>query len=238
MGRSIPQHAQSTSVTCAISLLAIICLLCGRAHAQTPPASRYVVVLDAAHGGDDNGGNISPDPKQPLPEKSVTLALSVRLRSLLAARGISVVTTRESDTSLDAQHRAEIADHAQAQACITLHASTSGSGIHLFLSSLPPVQPARFLPWKTAQAAYINRSVALAGVLNSALVHTGNKVTIGRTALTTIDSMTCPALAVEVAPERKPDGTSTPLNDPGYQSRIVEALSAGLLQWRTEPRQP
>jgi hypothetical protein len=30
-------------------------------------------------------------------------------------------------------------------------------------------------------------------------------VTLGRTALPAVDSMTCPAVAVEVAPERGPD---------------------------------
>ena len=59
--------------------------------------------------------------KRPLP-----LALSVRLRSLLAARGISVVTTRESDTTVDPDRRAEIANHAKAQACLSLHATESG----------------------------------------------------------------------------------------------------------------
>ena len=47
--------------------------------APTPPASRFVVVLDAAHGGDDPGGKLNGQA-----EKDFTLALSVRLRSLLA----------------------------------------------------------------------------------------------------------------------------------------------------------
>jgi N-acetylmuramoyl-L-alanine amidase len=50
-----------------------------------------VVVLDAAHGGDDTGGHLANNQL----EKAYTLAFSVRLRSLLAARGIQVVTTRE-----------------------------------------------------------------------------------------------------------------------------------------------
>jgi N-acetylmuramoyl-L-alanine amidase len=208
--------------------------------AQASPAlrDRFAVVIDAAHGGDDSGGSLASPSGQPQPEKVYTLAFNVRLRSLLAARGISVVTTRESDVAIDDQHRAEIANHAQAQACLTIHASSSGNGVHLFLSSLPSAPPARFAPWKTAQAAWVDRSVALAGVLNSALSHAGIKVTLGRTALTTIDSMTCPAVAIEIAPEAKAEGGSTSLEDSGYQARIATAISAGLLQWRTEPHQP
>ncbi len=206
------------------------------ALAQSPPApgSRFVVVLDAAHGGDDAGAKLlGPDGSAEL-EKDYTLALSVRLRSLLAARGISVVTTRESDVTLDAQRRAEIANHAGAQACLSLHAAMSGSGVHLFISSLSPAQHATFVPWKTAQAAWTPRSIALAGMLNSALAHSGLKVTIGRTALTMIDSMTCPAVAVEVAPEQAAgsSGPSGGIGDSAYQAQVAEAIAAGLLEWR------
>jgi N-acetylmuramoyl-L-alanine amidase len=226
-------------IPCLISLL-LFALIVLPAHPQAPssPPARFVVLLDAAHGGDDAGSSLMAQSGQAQVEKTYTLALSVRLRSLLGARGITVVTSRESDTNLGAQQRGEIADHAQAQACLTLHASASGTGVHLFLSSLPPAQPARFMPWKTAQAAYIDRSIALAGVLNSALAHAGMKVTLGRTALTSIDSMTCPAIAIEVAPEPNPGGGLIDVGDPAYQARIATAIAAGMLQWRAEPRQP
>src|SRR5258708_6472124 len=66
----------------------------------TPP-TRFVVVLDAAHGGNDAGGTLKDTSGVIQQEKALTLALSVRLRSLLGARGISVVTTRESDATVD-----------------------------------------------------------------------------------------------------------------------------------------
>jgi N-acetylmuramoyl-L-alanine amidase len=193
-----------------------------------------VVVLDAAHGGDDPGGHLAGQQ-----EKAFTLALSVRLRSLLAARGIPVVTTRESDETVDLDRRAAIANRANAQACLSLHGSESGSGVHLFVSSLAPAQPTRFAAWKTAQAASVTRSLALAGTLNAALVQAGMNVTLGRTALLAVDSMTCPAVAVEVAPERGPDKKVTAeLDDPDYQARVAGALAAALLDWRSEGREP
>jgi N-acetylmuramoyl-L-alanine amidase len=193
-----------------------------------------VVVLDAAHGGDDLGGRLTGQP-----EKAFTLALSVRLRSLLAARGIAVVTTRESDTTVDLDRRAAIANRVNAQACLSLHGSESGSGVHLFVSSLAPAQPTRFAAWKTAQAASVTRSLALAGTLNAALLQAGMNVTLGRTALLAVDSMTCPAVAIEVAPERGPDKKVTAgLDDPDYQARVAGALAAALLDWRSEGRQP
>lgn len=199
---------------------------------QAPPASaRFVVVLDGAHGGADPGGTLTGGQ----PEKAATLALSVRLRSLLAARGIAVITTRESDITLDPDARAAIANHANAQVCLNLHATESGSGVHLFVSSLTPASQARFVPWKTAQSVAITRSIALAGALNASLLHAGMKVTLGRTSLITVDSMTCPAVAVELAPLRGSDNSITAQpGDPEYQANIANALAAAVLEWRSE----
>jgi N-acetylmuramoyl-L-alanine amidase len=190
------------------------------------------VVLDAAHGGDDAGAGLGNNP-----EKSYTLAMSVRLRSLLAARGFQVVTTRESDATVESDRRAEIANHAGAIACLSLHATESGSGVHIFVSSLAPANAKQFLPWKTAQAAWVTRSLALAGVLNSALDHAGLAVTLGRIGMPGLDSMTCPAVAVEIAPQRTADAPGgESLQDQGTQSRVAEALAAALVEWRSADR--
>ena len=196
---------------------------------QPPPPPRFVVLLDAAHGGDDPGGTLKTQA-----EKQFTLALSVRLRSLLSARGIPVVTTRESDTTLDPDRRAQIANHANAQACLSLHATQTGAGIHLFVSSLAPAPSTRLSAWKTAQSAAVTRSLALAGVVNSVLLHANLPVTLGRTSLPTLDSMTCPAIAIEIAPIRP----GAHLDDPAYQAQIAESLAAAMLEWKTEDRQP
>src|SRR5580658_1380809 len=128
------------------------------AVSQSAPASpRFVVLLDAAHGGDDPGGHLTNQA-----EKDFTLALSVRLRSLLSARGFQVITTRESDSAVVSDQRAETANHADAQACLSLHGSETGTGVHLFASSLAPSTSSRVPAWKTAQSAWITRSLALA----------------------------------------------------------------------------
>lgn len=199
-----------------------------------PPQPRFVVLLDAAHGGDDPGGQLNGEP-----EKTFTLALSVCLRSLLAARGFQVVTTRESDSTLDFDRRAEIANRSSAQACLSLHATETGSGVHLFASSLSPAAPARIPAWKTAQSAWVPRSLALAGVVNASLLQAGLPVTLGRATLPAVDSMTCPALAVEIAPDRSAGHSpADSFIDPAYQGRVAEALAAALLEWKTEARQP
>ncbi|MGH9122306.1 MAG: N-acetylmuramoyl-L-alanine amidase, partial [Acidimicrobiales bacterium] len=198
-------------------------------------APRFVVVLDAAHGGPDYGAALGDGQT----EKSVTLALSVRLRSLLAARGLTVVTTRESDLFLDADHRAAIANRANAQLCLVLHATQSGSGVHLFTSSLAPARSARFLPWKTAQAAFVQRSLSLAGSLNSTILHAGFSVTLARVSLPGLDSLACPAVAVELAPKRGSDNSilAEP-DDSQYQAQVASALVDAIFAWRAESTQP
>jgi N-acetylmuramoyl-L-alanine amidase len=218
----------------ALAVIAVAAAISAAAQAPPAPAPRFAVVLDAAHGGNDPGGQLKDQAGTNQPEKNFTLALSVRVRSLLAARGITVVTTRESDATVENDRRSEIANHANAQACLSLHTTQSGSGIHLFVSSLPPVEPARFVPWKTAQAAWVTRSLALAGVLNSALLHAGMTVTLGRSALPGVDSMTCPAVAVEIAPEvTSGKAQSTGPDDAGYEARVAQALAAAIVQWRS-----
>jgi N-acetylmuramoyl-L-alanine amidase len=103
------------------------------------PLNRKLIVLDPAHGGIDSGSQISDSTV----EKDVTLALAYRLRSLLTARGFSVVMTRDADGptepgaaggALTLDDRAGIANHAHAVACLVIHATGSGTGVHVYRS--------------------------------------------------------------------------------------------------------
>jgi N-acetylmuramoyl-L-alanine amidase len=205
--------------------------------APAPPpvahaAPRFVVVIDAAHGGTDGGARLSDR----LQEKDLALSLSVRLRSMLGAHGIYAVTTRESDSAVPALNRAQTANHVGAAACITLHATTSGSGVHLFTSSLTQIPMTRFLPWETAQGAYAEQSLRLSSEVDSAMTHAEIPVTLGRTALQPLDSFTCPAVVVEFSPLNN-SGRMTALSDSAYQDRIVAAMAAAVEQWQRDWRQ-
>ena len=229
MGNWRPERLKSPVAILALTTLSLSSF---PQNPAPPPAPRFVVVLDAAHGGDDTGAHLSSGQL----EKAADLALNVRLRSLLAARGVQVITTRESDASVDLDQRATIANHANAALCLSLHATESGNGVHLFASSLAPAQPTRFMPWKTAQAAWVSRSLALAGDVNSALSHAGFDVTLARIPLPGIESMTCPALAIELGPQRDSEKkfTAEPDSD-DYQARVAGAIAAAVLAWRSDP---
>lgn len=221
------------TVASLVFLLALApCALIAQAPPAAPEPPKFVVVLDAAHGGNDLGAKIGSQS-----EKDLTLALSVKLRSLLMARGIYVVTTRESDANFSPDRRAEIANHANAAACLDLHAAQvsekDSPAVHLFLSSLPAARRGGLPPWRTAQAASIRRSLALAGELNSALTQAGVTVTLGRAPLAAVDSMTCPAVAVEIAMQPTPDAS----DDSEFESTVLDALAAALVEWRADGTQ-
>ena len=226
-------------VVCALAAsLSASALPSPQQSAQAPPSlparpaasvqPQFLIILDAAHGGADTGAHLA----EHLDEKDLVLTLAIRLRSMLSARGVPVVTTRESDATLPPAERAAIANGHKAAACLILHASDSGSGIHLFTSSLPPAQPATFLPWDQAQAAYLQQSLRWAAEINTAMTHASVPVTLGRTAMQPLDNMTCPAAAVEIAPLTKDGAITAALTDPEYQSRILAGLAAAIESWR------
>ena len=209
-------------------------------HLTVQPA--FSVVIDAAHGGTNTGARIASN----IAEKDITLALASHLRAALAAQGIAVVMTRESDADLPASQRAGIANHALASACLILHATATGAGVHLFTSSLAPVTPTAsasptapsLVPWQTAQAAWVTRSLRLSSEINSALGQAGLPTTLGVASVAPLDNLACPAVAVEVAPlANSAANQALSISDTKYQQRIIDALASAIMAWRTDWKQ-
>lgn len=91
------------------------------------PAStgrKYVVVIDAGHGGKDPG---SIGLKNTF-EKKVVLNAAQKLRDLLEKSGnYEVVMTRDTDVYVDHERRVEIARSADADIFLSIHADSAGS---------------------------------------------------------------------------------------------------------------
>ena len=80
------------------------------------------IVIDAGHGGRD-GGTVGRDG---LLEKDLVLEIGQRLGKLLEARlGMEVIYTRQDDSYVPLDERASIANQAQADVFISLHANYS-----------------------------------------------------------------------------------------------------------------
>ena len=213
-----------------------------QAPSQTPPSqpvpvaprpTRTLVLIDPAHGGPDTGAHLPND----LLEKDITLAFNNRLRALLSGSNFAVISTRTSDPSVafTTDQRAEIANHDHPAVCLVLHATSSGSGVHLFTSALtPPAHPSHILHWDTAQAASVPDSRQIANQIGVALLQAKVPVILGQASVPPLDNLTCPAIAIELAPLGSSPDTSTPVSDPGYQQRVAQAIVAALTQWRSE----
>jgi N-acetylmuramoyl-L-alanine amidase len=205
------------------------------------PINRTVIVLDPAHGGVDSGSQITDKTV----EKDVTLALAFRLRSLLTARGFNVVMTRDTDapavpnaagSALMLDDRAGIANHAHAAACLVLHATRSGNGVHLYRSELEASEGQPFVvPWLSAQTAWIPQSQHLESQMAAAFSRSGLTLVASSASVRPIDSLTCPALVVELAPSGD-DADS--INDADYQQRVALTIAGELLFWQNVVQPP
>jgi N-acetylmuramoyl-L-alanine amidase len=205
------------------------------------PFNRTTIVLDPGHGGTDSGARITDRTV----EKDVTLALAFRLRSLLTARGFTVVLTREKSEAntptapfmpLTLDDRAGMANHERASACLLLHATPSGTGVHLYASELEArTGEVTAGPWLTGQAAWVGQSRAMANEMGEALTRSRLPVVNGAASVRPLDSLTCPALVVELAPLS--DDAET-INDQSYQQQVAQAISGALVAWQTTAQAP
>jgi N-acetylmuramoyl-L-alanine amidase len=203
-------------------------------HPQ-PAQYKNLIVLDPAHGGTDAGASISAS----TPEKALTLAFAAKLKPLLAAQGFSVVTTRDNDPGevLASDQRAGVANHARPLACLVLHFTADGGGVHLATSSLAPsdATASRFaVRWATAQAGMVTQSLALSHDLSVALDAAHLPAVEMRASVPPLDNMICPAVAVEIAPHKVKDGQPTAVTDGTYQQSVAHAIVAALMNYRTE----
>ncbi len=94
------------------------------------------VVLDAGHGGDDEGA-IGP---KGLREKDVALDVARRLAAKLRDHGLGVVMTRDADVFVPLEARTALANDARADLFVSVHANASPDprvrGLETFFLSL------------------------------------------------------------------------------------------------------
>lgn len=201
-----------------------------------PPAATVtnnnLIILDPAHGAADNGA-VFPDKSL---EKDIDLTLANRIAESLKAKGFTVVLTRTNSTDeVAADARVDLANRSRPLACILVHAANGGHGVHLYTSALTPptfTDPNLILPWDTAQYAALPQSLRLINDLATALNGIRVPLVTGRASVAPIDSLTCPAVALEIAPISANGDINTPVTDPNYQSRVADAVANAMVFWR------
>lgn len=109
----------------------------GPARGDTCPPDRFdVVVIDAGHGGEDEGAR---GPGGSL-EKEVVLGISKQLAEALRKRDLQVVMTRTDDSFVSLEQRTHIANDARADLFISIHTNAARNakihGVETFFMSL------------------------------------------------------------------------------------------------------
>jgi len=198
------------------------------------------ILLDPAHGGIDSGSRIG----ESISEKEITLAFAFKLRSLLTARGFNVILTRDADATppnaagqpITLDDRAGLANHTRAAACLLLHATGAGTGVHLYTSELDPTDTVpTAAPWLTAQSPWVAQSRLLARSFANALTKTGVPLISSAASVRPVDSLTCPALVLELAPQSDDPDT---IRYADYQQQVAQAIASALVFWPNQLQPP
>src|SRR5205823_9810422 len=141
------------------------------AQNQGHNAPIYFVMIDPSHGGSDRGAFLSDK----LDEKDLTLAVARKLKTELQDRGIAARLLRDADINLSLELRAELTNAQHAGMYVAIHAGVPGQEVRVYTPALTSsssasfspgeqanVKPGQFLPWETAQSAFLSQSQTVA----------------------------------------------------------------------------
>ncbi len=106
----------------------VICLFAFRLHENTKAVTNvntpFKLVVDAGHGGKDNGAvGVNG-----ILEKDINLAISKKIKQLAGEYKIDVVLTRDDDKYMSPQEKVQFAETQNANAFISMHVNTTEPG--------------------------------------------------------------------------------------------------------------
>jgi N-acetylmuramoyl-L-alanine amidase len=228
----------------------------------TPATGLRTIVVDAGHGGEEDGAH---GPTGAL-EKHVTLSVARKLKAALEARlGVRVILTRDNDATVGLDERAALANNNKADLFVSIHANASvrgsASGAEVFYlsleeygdqaqriakgetESLPVVgggtRDIEVILWEMAQARYIEHSSALAQAIEGALRERVpmSPRAIQQAPFRVLVGANMPAVLVEMGFITNADQERQLASD-GFQSSVVEALVNGVIRFRDRQAEP
>jgi len=240
----------------AVMNVAPVAALAAKPSAQPVPArtGKFRIVLDAGHGGWDLG----TVGRQGLMEKDLVLDVTQRLGKLLEARlGSEVMFTRSDDTYLPLEQRADIANQAQADLFVSVHANYSSSaaarGVETYYTNLFSAPGSREVEKRddgtsakltpaslsaTALHEKIEESQRLAASVQRSLYATlaANSPDIRNRGIkdkpfAVLTGTTMPAILTEISFVSSPADERN-LQSAAYRQQIAEALYQGIARYR------
>ena len=186
-------------------------------HPKGKKPEEITVVLDAGHGGHDNGA-MSP---HGLPEKDANLRLAKAVRDELARRGYKVVMTREDDVFVELYDRPRVAHRANADLFVSIHHNAPGYATNPFEVRSQSVYAWNPLGEGLAKAINARMAAADPQLRNEGVLHANFAVT---------RNPEIPSCLVEADYVTHPDGEAA-VWDASRRPTIAAAIADGIADW-------
>ena len=186
-------------------------------HPNGKKPEEITIVLDAGHGGHDNGA-MSP---HALPEKDANLRLAKAVRDELVNRGYKVVMTREDDMFVELYDRPKVAHRANADLFVSIHHNAPGYATHPFEVRSQSVYAWNPLGEKLAKAINARMAAADPQLRNEGVLHANFAVT---------RNPEIPSCLVEADYVTHPDGEAA-VWDASRRPTIAAAIADGIADW-------
>jgi N-acetylmuramoyl-L-alanine amidase len=177
------------------------------------PKGRVLVIVDPGHGGKDPGAIGLGG----LREKDVILPIAQQVASLLEQQGIQAVMTRTSDYFVDLAPRATMAERANADLFVSIHANAIGP-------SRPDVSG--------LETYYYSSGQRLAQTIHSSILQNLDVKDRGirRARFYVLRKTSMPSVLVEVGFVTGREDAAK-LSNPAYRSQMAQAIARGILQY-------
>jgi N-acetylmuramoyl-L-alanine amidase len=187
----------------------------------TGALSDKLVVVDAGHGGAATGA-AGHGQNGTVYEKTITLAIAMRLRTILEQAGARVVVTRDSDVDIPLYDRPKLANTIGADLFISIHNDSTphnrpASGTTTYYHSTDP--SSRALAVCVQDAVRAVTGLPSKGALSDTVLYASG--------LAVLRNSTMPAVLCEVAYINNSADRSK-LVDPDFQQRVAQAMCDGL----------
>lgn len=177
------------------------------------PKGKIVVIIDPGHGGKDPGAIGLGG----LQEKNVILPISKQITALLEKQGVQVVMTRDSDYFVDLAPRVTIAERANADLFVSIHANA---------------MPANRTDISGIETYYFSSGDRLARAIHSSVLQNVNIRDRGvrKARFYVLRKSSMPSVLVEVGFVTGNEDSSR-LGTSAYQNQMAAAIANGILQY-------
>lgn len=211
-------------------------------HKFRSPPKLYKIVVDAGHGGKDNG---TINAALNLNEKAVALDVAQRLAKLLRGYGYDVHLTRNNDQFIPLEKRTQIANNLDADLFVSIHFNAvekgqsqvngietyalslanhpSSSGSKLTASDCAGYQGNKNDPWNALLAYHVHTS------LNQKL-DTSDRG-LKRARFKVLKNLKCPGILVEAGFMTHPHEAKQ-IKAPVHRQKIAQSIATGIFEYQ------